>query len=229
VTPVPPAPIATSAPVESAPAIPPAFPSSPGPARGSVGAAPPRAIATAEPGPRRTAKAKAAPAAPADPASAAEARSLASAFQKLRGAHDAVAALVALDDYQRAYPAGWLRGEAALARAEALLALGRESEALAALDAATFSGAVLTRDVRLARGQLLTRVGRCPDAVADFDGVLRVGDADAAGEQALAGRAGCQLRAGQSARAYEDLRRYLSLFPDGPYAAQARRWLRDAR
>jgi TolA-binding protein len=37
------------------------------------------------------------------------------------------------------------------------------------------------------------------------------------------------LRTGQTARAYDDLRRYLSLFPDGPHAAQARRWLREAR
>jgi len=153
---------------------------------------------------------------PAPPSS--EAQVLGDAFRELRTRGDAAAALRALEEYDRRFPAGALRSEARVARAEALLALDRRRDALPSLEGLEASGATPTREVRVTRGELLAEAGRCPDAVRDFDAVLAAGERDAAGARALYGRASCRSRAGDGERARQDLRRYLLLHPGGPFA-----------
>ena len=162
------------------------------------------------------------PPAEAPPATPTEAAALAIAFRKLRADGDPAAALDALDAHDRAFPTGWLRPEADLARAEALLALGRPDEALPLLEKSTDA---VTRSVRLTRGELFAQASRCPRAVDDFTDVLRARADDELGERALAGRAACRLRAGRGEAARQDLERYLRLFPRGPHADEARRLL----
>ena len=101
-----------------------------------------------------------------------EARLVARAFRHLRSEGDAVAALAALDERERQFGAGALGTEAALARAEALLLLGRTDDALPILVALRDPRTGLTPDVRVARAELLARARRCAEAVADFDALL---------------------------------------------------------
>ena len=133
-------------------------------------------------------------------ASFVEARILARAFHALRTEHDAAAALRDLDEHARRFPGGALDTEARLARVEALIALGRSSEALALLERWPGNGAAPTRAVRLARGELLADDGRCLEAARDFDAVVVRSDADAVGERALYRRAACDLRARDTRR-----------------------------
>jgi hypothetical protein len=56
------------------------------------------------------------------------------AFRHLRQQHDPAAALAALDEHRRRFPAGALRVEAWLARAEALVELDRPAEAARVLE-----------------------------------------------------------------------------------------------
>jgi tetratricopeptide (TPR) repeat protein len=150
---------------------------------------------------------------------------LADVFRELRSRGDASAALRALDDYDRQFPAGGLQSEARVARAEALLALDRRRDALPLLEGLEQAGFAPTRDLRVARGELLAEAGQCERAIGDFDAVVAVGDGDAVGGRALYARASCRLRAGAVELAREDLRRYLVTHPDGPSAAGARRAL----
>jgi hypothetical protein len=147
---------------------------------------------------------------------------IANAFRDLRSRGDASAALKSLDEYDRRFPGGVLRSESRVARVEALLTLDRRKEALLLLDS---GGGVLTRDVRVTRGELRAGSNRCADAVRDFDAVLAARDGDAAGGRALYGRAGCRVRSGDVQAARRDLVRYLELHADGPSAVAARRAL----
>jgi hypothetical protein len=135
-----------------------------------------------------------------------------------------VAALAALDDYDRRFPAGLLRAEARLARVDALLRLSRRSEALALLDDWDERGLSLTRSARTTRGELRAAAGRCVEADADFSAVLAAAGAtgDALAGSALYGRASCALRAGDEAAASAALTRYLAEHADGPHAIQVR-------
>jgi hypothetical protein len=158
---------------------------------------------------------------PAASPAAEEARLLEGVFHALRSETDGAArALAALDDHDRRFPAGLMRAEAALARVEALLALGRRAEALALLDAPE-AGTSLPRSARLARGELRAEAGRCSDAAGDFAVVLR-GPGDDLSARALYGRASCALRSGDDASAAAALSAYLERQPDGPHAAEAR-------
>ena len=154
-----------------------------------------------------------------------EATALSAAFRELRTAGDARAGLRLLDDYDRRFPAGTLRGEARIARAEALIALGRRREALPWLEGIEASGTTPTRDLRITRAELLAEAGRCPEALGDFDVVLTSISRDGAMGRALYGRASCRLRAGEIAAARVDLQRYVATFPDGPAVGAARRAL----
>jgi hypothetical protein len=145
------------------------------------------------------------------------------AFRELRTNGDAAAAMHALDEYDRRFPAGVLRGEARIARAEALMAQDRRRDALPLL--AALDDDELTRAVRITRGELYAEAGRCADAVHDFDRVLAGPADDLVGGRALYGRASCRLKSGAVAGARTDLETYLALHADGAFATAARRAL----
>jgi hypothetical protein len=189
------------------------------------GPAPPEPVASAPAAPRAARRRLAL--LPPDPAPRppGEADALATVFHDLRSTGDAAAALRSLDEYERRFPAGALRNEARIARAEALLALDRRRDALPLLDGLEEAGEPPTREVRITRGELLAESGRCPQAVRDFDAVLAPGENDSVAGRALFGRASCRLRTGQGDLARQDLARYLLTHPDGPFAAAARRAL----
>jgi tetratricopeptide (TPR) repeat protein len=151
-----------------------------------------------------------------------EAAALAEAFRELRSGGDAASALRSLEQYDRRFPAGVLRSEARIARAEALIALGRRAEALPLLEGLEGERGALTRNVRITRGELLAEGGHCARAVRDFDALLASPERDEVGGRALYGRASCHLNAGEVAPARRDLERYLLLYPDGDLAAAAR-------
>jgi hypothetical protein len=151
-----------------------------------------------------------------------ESRLLAGAFRALRSGGDAEAALRSLDAYDRRFPTGVLHDEARIARVEALMTLNRHREALSLLEGMEAQRTPLTREVRVTRGELLIESGRCAGALRDFDAVLATRADDASGGRALYGRAACHLRAGDLPTARQDLGRYLSLHPNGPFAAAAR-------
>src|SRR5262245_42733937 len=104
-----------------------------------------------------------------------EAQLVARAFRHLRNQGDALAALDAPDERERRVGAGARATEAARARAEALLALGRTDEALPILLGVRDPRAGLTPEVRAARAELLARSNRCDEAAADFDELLAPG------------------------------------------------------
>lgn len=154
-----------------------------------------------------------------------ESEVLGAAFRALRTNGDPAAALRALDEYDRRFGAGTMRGEARIARAEALIAQNRRAVALPILAALGDDEAALTRGVRATRGELYAEADRCHEAVRDFEHVLTGAADDAIGGRALYGRAACRLRAGEVAGARIDLESYLSLHAEGAFAAAARRAL----
>jgi len=192
-----------------------------------VEAPPANQLASVDGGPRaRSQRARVAPTVPSlDPAAHSEAAEIATAFRQLRSAGDPAAALRTLDRYQVDHPTGALRSEARVARAEALIELGRRREALPLLDEIDGRSGPPTRNVRLTRAELHAEMGQCRRARADFD-VLADGDElDDTRARALSGRASCRRSAGDAAGARQDLETYLRLFPGGPFAAVARRAL----
>jgi len=155
-----------------------------------------------------------------------EARLVARAFRHLRSEGDAKAALVALDERDHLFGAGTLATEAALARAEALLLLGRTDDALPILVGLRTG---LTRDVRIARAELLAKANRCGEAIADFDAALAPGGARATRERALYGRASCRLQTARTDGAESDLNDYLREYPQGRFAPAVREALEKLR
>jgi hypothetical protein len=167
---------------------------------------------------------------------------LSTAVRRLRTAHDPESALAALDDYRVRFPSGALVPEAAMLRAEALLQMGRKGEALAELDRLSLGQMPNSDEHHVLRGELRAAVGRWPEALGDFDSVLRghagekadIGaptDAKARGrlERAMWGRALARSRLGDDAGARADLRECLRLFPRGRFAPEAARLLGEHR
>ena len=169
-----------------------------------------------------------APSAQPDDPIVAESRLLAEALTTLRQRRDPQQALRALDAYDRRFPAGALAPEAAAARIDALLALGRRGQALERLEALPLARLPRGAELRVLRGELRAGRGRLDEAVDDFTAVLSKGDAPAAViERALYGRGSCRSRLGDTAGARADLREVLRRFPDGAHAGTAERALRD--
>jgi len=158
-----------------------------------------------------------------------EAQLVARAFRHLRNEGDAPAALAALDERQRRFGAGGLAAEAALARVEALLLLGRTADALPVLLAIRDTRSAQTPEVRATRAELLTRAQRCDEAAPDFDALLAPGAPAAARERALYARASCRLQSAQPLGAVPDLESYLAEFPDGRSAPTVRAALERLR
>jgi tetratricopeptide (TPR) repeat protein len=137
---------------------------------------------------------------------------------------DGQAALAALDAYQRDFPSGTYRVEAYAARVNALILLGRRSEALSELE--SVSSSALRRmphgdELFLLRAELLKERGDCATAMSTFNQVLEEGPAGLA-ERALWGRAGCRAAMGELEESRNDLQQYLRLFPNGVFSKRVR-------
>ena len=164
------------------------------------------------------------PAAP-DDQNPSEANLLARAISHLRGAHDAAAALDDLADYDRRFPGGLLEQEVLRIRTEALLDVGRDREALTRLD--DRAADVLSRPLRLLRGELRARAGRCEEALRDLGPLADERQTPAAlAGRAIYARASCHAQLGDVAAARADLDRYEARFPDGSFHADAAAFLR---
>jgi hypothetical protein len=210
----PPVALATAAPVAPAPAAP-------------AEAAPATEPRPAHPA-RRATRPTAAIAPPAEEPVVAESRLLASALRELRQQRDPAAALAALDDYERRFPAGALAPEAAAARVDALLALGRRAQALARLEALPLDRLPRGSELRALRGELRAGRGELGAALDDFSAVLAgPSPPPAVVERALYGRGSCRARLGDVTGARSDLGEVVRRFPNGPFAEPARRALRD--
>ena len=160
---------------------------------------------------------------PAPPTSS-EARLLADALARLHADDDAAGALVLLDEHERRYPRGALATEARVTRAEVLLALGRRTEALRALDRVALERWPHGAELGVTRGELRVEAGRCAEAARDFTPCAEGARAcpAALAERALVGRSGCRAKLGDEAAARADLGAYLRAFPRGRFAGRAR-------
>jgi hypothetical protein len=164
------------------------------------------------------------PAAAAPSSLALESRLLARAISKLRQEGEAAQALAILDEHRAEFgDSGVLAPEAKATRIEALLRLGRHSQALALLDAERLAATGVERDMLLARAELRADKGRRVSALHDFDLLLRA-DAppDSVTERAIYGRAVCRGKMDNWKEARLDFERYLATFPDGIFADETR-------
>jgi TolA-binding protein len=153
-----------------------------------------------------------------------EARLMADALGRLRADGDAAGALALLEECQRRFPNGALATEARVATAEALLSLGRRSEALRVLDRLGVERWPHGAELAVTRGELRVAAGRHKEAIQDFSACADGGSAcrgDLA-ERALFGRAGSRAKLGDETGAREDLSTYVRAFPHGRFAAAAR-------
>jgi hypothetical protein len=123
----------------------------------------------------------------------AESRSLSAAVGRWHLDHDAKAALAALDAHQRRFPSGRLSLESTLLRAEILLQLGREREALVLLDGVSLGGLPRGRELQTVRGELRIKHGRCADGRRDLDDVLAKDASDGFGRRATRAISLCPL------------------------------------
>ncbi|HEX2660577.1 MAG TPA: hypothetical protein VHU40_19985 [Polyangia bacterium] len=123
--------------------------------------------------------------------SPAEASLLSEALRALRLRGAPTEALAKLDEHRQRFPAGVLAREAALARVEVLLKLGRRAAALEVLDSLALAPRGADRDVRLVRAQLRANAGRCAQATGDFEALLDAEGSDPIAERARAGRSRC--------------------------------------
>jgi hypothetical protein len=140
----------------------------------------PRALAFREPAPHRRSDDQQSPPArelepaPAQPEDAivAESRSFAAVIEAWHRRHDSPAALALLDLHERRYPAGHMRLETHVLRAELYLAQSRNGDALTVLDGLSLSGLPRERELQTVRGELRVRAGRCAEARTDLIAVL---------------------------------------------------------
>ncbi len=161
---------------------------------------------------------------PASGSLAAEAEVLTRALQQLRQEGRPAEALATLESYAERFPGGGLRREAAVARVDALLALGRKEQALAVLEGLPLEEVGRADELRVIRGEL--KAARdCQGATADFDRALAGRSPASLQERALHGRAACRARLGDAAGSQADLREYLRRFPDGRFTDDVRRKL----
>jgi hypothetical protein len=126
--------------------------------------------------------------------------------------------------YEFRHPNGTLRGEALVARIEALVALERDAEALAlleAMQASGFAGIPRAADLRLLHAELLGKLDRCQEALPALEPFLVPGVPSAQRERALIARASCRASLKDIDGSREDLRTYLREFPHGRFGPKA--------
>ena len=111
-----------------------------------------------------------------------ESRSFAVALELWHRQHDARRALAALDAHERRFPGGEMSLEIQITRAELFLELGQPERALAELDPLVLVDVPHARELRVVRGELRIKAGRCNEGKADLQGI-------AVGSDALARRA----------------------------------------
>ena len=146
------------------------------------------------------------------------------AVTALRQRRDAAGALRALDQFEAQFPQGLLAGEAQRARVDALLLLGRQDQALAALKGMELLPVGRGLELVLIRAELQAQRD-CLPAVADFSLVLGGEAPSSFRERALWGRAACRAQLGRAHEAGDDARAYLTHFPRGRFQERARRLL----
>jgi len=171
-----------------------------------------------------------APLAPSLPSSGAaldlQATYLADALRELRVSRAPSRALAILDRHAADLSGGDLAHEALLVRVEALLELGRRSDALRILDGLPLPrAAAASLTLVKVRGQLRAGAGRCREAISDFDAALAAARAGGPDEEALYGRALCRGRTGDRSGAREDLETYRRVFPAGAHSDEVGEWL----
>jgi hypothetical protein len=121
----------------------------------------------------------------------AESRSFATVIESWHRQHDAGIALGLLDAYEQRYPAGDMRFEARILRAEIYLAQGQSALALSVLDGISPSGIPRARELQTLRGELRVKAGRCREAQADLGSVLEKSMTDALAKRATQALAHC--------------------------------------
>lgn len=161
-------------------------------------------------------------------AAATETAALEAAVTVLRRRADPRGALRLLDQAEARFPRADLQTEWATLRAEALLELGDTKRALRALDALPPGAPAFNRRLHVARGELRAGQNRCAEAITDFQSVLSAVPHDDEDERALRGRAVCLFAAGGLNAARSDLDVYVRVFPQQPFALQARALLRQS-
>jgi hypothetical protein len=156
-----------------------------------------------------------------------ESRLLSRAIFKLRQEGEAEQALAILDELRSEFgPQSTLAPEANATRIEALLRLGRHTQALALLDAQTLTTKGVGREMLVARAELRADKGSRTAALHDFDLLLAAGGTpDAVTERALYGRAVCRGKSGDWEGARRDLELYLTRFPNGRFMDKTRAML----
>jgi hypothetical protein len=162
---------------------------------------------------------------PATPQTASDQALFGQALRKLRVESDPAAALVAVREHARAYPRSSLSGERSAIEVEALLALHRDREALARLDAMSLDELPRSGERFVVRGELRAAARRWQEASADFDRALtRVSGSPAWHERALWGRGVARLRSGEREAGLADVERYRDSYPRGRFANEAARF-----
>ena len=122
----------------------------------------------------------------------AEGRSFSEALSKWHRDRNAQAALATLDTHDRRFGDGQMRLEARLLRAEIVLSLGRDREAMAILDAVSLAGLPRERELRTVRGELRIKHGRCAEGRADLAAVTAIDGLDGLGQRATRAAALCR-------------------------------------
>jgi TolA-binding protein len=146
---------------------------------------------------------------------------LAPALAALRRERAPDRALTLLDAYAREFPNGALSLEAASARVDTLLALGRASEALALIDRLPLARMPRKKELSVIAAELRATTDPAR-AISDYRTALSLGLSGALEERALYGMAGSRLRSGDDEGARRDLGAYLVRFPEGRFAGEAR-------
>ena len=147
---------------------------------------------------------------------------LGKAMRSLRNDRDPAGALDILIRHAGLFPQSPLASERSVLEVEALLALGRNDEALLRLDRMSLDNTPRSAERYVVRGELRARAKRWGEAGADFDRALARGRGTSPWqERALWGRAVTRTQAGDQSGARADLQLYLQIYPTGRFASEA--------